>query len=169
MDNKQANLNEGIRARQVFLILEDGSKHGVVNTYDARQMAQEKGLDLLQVSHQDVPVCKLIDYGKFMYEKNKKDKHNKSNQTITKEIQLSYTTQDHDVQVKHKKVKEFLSDHMRVNYVMYLEGREKIMTNQAKDKFRELLNDFVEVATWHEPTISGERSKLKIQTTLLPK
>jgi len=116
--NKSGNiiLNDSIKASVVLLISEDGESKGEVNIDEAREIASQSGLDLWQVNHKSVPTCKLIDYGKFMYNKSKKQKNNKNvNQhKHTKEVRVSYKISQHDVEFKHKNILKFLKKGIKV-------------------------------------------------------
>jgi len=127
-------INEQIRFPRVRLIDSDGSMIGVVPMVDARKKAEEQDLDLVLISPQaDVPVCKIMDYGKFMFEQAKKDKENKRNQHITevKEIGLKLRTEEHDLDFKIKNVIRFLKDGDRVKVILKFRGREMTYTQQG--------------------------------------
>ena len=171
-DKKGSNavLNDRIRANTIILIMEDGSKLGEISKFDALNLATTKGLDLLQVSQEFMPVCKLIDYGKFLYEKKKKEKANAAHHKHheAKEIRTSPNISDHDLEIKHKKILEFLSKGFKVIYKMQLKDREKIMINQATQKFIENLKKFDGVATYEEIQRGGEGRKLTLSTVIKP-
>jgi translation initiation factor IF-3 len=106
-------INERIRVPQVRLIDEKGEQVGVVDTREALQMARDRGLDLMEVSAaSSPPVCKICDYGKFKYEKKKKEHEARKKQTVikVKEIQLRPQTEEHDLDYKFKNAKQFLED-----------------------------------------------------------
>ena len=120
-------INERIRVPQVRLIDEKGNQVGVVPTYEALQMARERGLDLMEISpNSSPPVCKICDYGKFKYEKKKKDAVAKKKQVAVKvkEIQLRPMTDDHDVSYKMKHMREFLGEGDKVRAAIAFRGRE---------------------------------------------
>ena len=161
----ETKVNERIRAQKIILVSDDGENKGCINRLDALAMAQAKGVDLIQVSYpenDDPPVCKLMEYGKFKYwqSKKKKQKHES-----VKEIRISYRIAEHDLDVKHKKICEFLSDHHKVKYSMILKGREKYMKDEALSKFNEILKTFEGKAQWQPVTILGEQ----VMTVLQPK
>lgn len=116
-----------IRAEQVRVIDEEGRQIGVFPIYQALELAEEKGLDLVEVAPDaDPPVCKIVDFGKFLYEQKKKEKEAKKKQKVieVKEIQFSPTIQDHDIEIKVKKIKEWLSDSSKVKINIRGVGRE---------------------------------------------
>ena len=107
---------------------------GVVTIVEARQRAEERDLDLVLISPQaEVPVCKIMDYGKFMFEQAKREKENKRNQHITevKEIGLKLRTEEHDLEVKIRNANRFLQDGDRVKVILKFRGREMTYTSQG--------------------------------------
>jgi len=165
--SKEYNVNHQIQAKKVDLVLIDGSLKEAIPLSEALFLAENENLDLVEVSPskgEKLPVCKMMDYGKMMYSQNKKDKSNKHVQR-DKEIKYSFNIDDHDLQVRHNKVKEFLTKHYIVRYVLELKGREKYMVEEAKKKFSQNLLDFEGDATWNIPLISGGR-RVEISTTL---
>jgi len=166
-EKDRAILNEKIRAYTVLLIGEDGTNYGEIALEDAKQIASDKGLDILQVSHQKVPTCKLINYGKFLYEQSKKSKYHKP--PVTKGMRTSYAIDNHDLKFKHAKVREFLAKGQRVAYSMILEGREKGKLSEALSIFGDRLVDFDDVCEWKKPpNVGSARRRVTISTTLTP-
>lgn len=126
---------------------------------EALAHAEEAGLDLVEVSASgDVPVCKIMDYGKYRYKQNKKLHDAKKSQTViqVKEIKLKPKTEDHDVQVKMNHIKKFLKNHDKVKVSMMFRGREIAFTDIGRklmEKIRnELANDCV---IDQEPRLEG--------------
>lgn len=121
-------LNKAIRAREVLIIHEDGSKQGPINKFEALKLAEESSLDMLQVGTQPngVAIVKFLDYGKYKYEQKRKQKDLKKNQVRTenREIRLTVGIGDHDLEVKAKKAREFLNDGDRVKVSLKFKGRE---------------------------------------------
>ena len=120
-------MNERIRAREVRLIDENGEMVGVMPPTRALEIARERDLDLVEISPNAIPpVCKLMDYGRFKYEQAKKENEARKNQkTITlKEIRLSPRTDEHDIDVKTRKIQEFLADGDRVRVSVKFRGAE---------------------------------------------
>jgi translation initiation factor IF-3 len=112
---------------QVRLIDEKGEQVGVVPTHEALRMARDRGLDLMEVSpNASPPVCKITDYGKFKYEKKKKEHEAKKKQTVikVKEIQLRPQTDDHDVEVKMRNIRKFLEEGDKAKITIMFRGRE---------------------------------------------
>src|SRR5258706_10950213 len=124
---RETRVNERIRTREVRLIDESGEMIGVMPTQRALDIARERNLDLVEVSPNAVPpVCKLMDYGRFKYEQAKKENEARKNQkTITlKEIRLHPRTDEHDVDVKTRKIQEFLAEGDRVRVSVQFRGAE---------------------------------------------
>lgn len=106
---------------------------------EARKKAEEQGLDLVLISpHADVPVCKIMDYGKHMFEQAKKEREAKKNQKVTtvKEVGLKLTTEEHDLGYKIKNACRFLQDGDRVKVVIKYRGREMAYTHRGYDVMR---------------------------------
>lgn len=137
---KEHRINFEIRVPKVLLIDENDEKQGIMLINDALAKANLKGLDLVEVAPKgQPPVCKLMDYKKHLYHLKKKKKHNESlNRTEDHEIRVSPTIQDHDLQIKAKKVKEFLDENCKVKIQVKLEGRERYIPNIVEDTAKRL-------------------------------
>ena len=126
MATKDLRINRQIRSREVFLIDENGEQKGVMNTYDAFRLAEEAGLDLVEVSPMaNPPVCKILDFGKYRYEMEKKQKEAKKNQTVTKlkEVRMQSKIADNDINTKSKALSEFLGEGNKVKVSIRFKGR----------------------------------------------
>src|SRR5256714_4202726 len=153
---RETRVNERIRTREVRLIDESGEMIGVMPTQRALDIARERNLDLVEVSPNAVPpVCKLMDYGRYKYEQAKKENEARKNQkTITlKEIRLSPRTDEHDVDVKTRKIQEFLAEGDRVRVSVKFRGAEM----RHPDIGRKLLDGIAEVL---KGTVVIERSPM---------
>ncbi len=122
-------VNRQIRAKEVRLIDENGKQIGIVPLQEAMRIAEEKGLDLVEIAPQaNPPVCKILDYGKFIYEQKKKEKEAKKKQKEhameVKDINLSLRIDEHDLKVKLKHMREFLQDGDKVRVRIRFRGRE---------------------------------------------
>jgi translation initiation factor IF-3 len=127
-------MNDAIRFREVRLIESDGSMIGVVPTSEARRRAEEQDLDLVLIANNpENPVCKIMDYGKFMFEQSKREKEARKNQKVTeiKELGMKLTTEDHDLNVKTKNANRFLLDGDRVKVLIKFRGREMAYQSQG--------------------------------------
>ncbi|WP_456342726.1 translation initiation factor IF-3 [Thermovibrio sp.] len=124
----QTRINERIRAREVLVIDEDGTKLGVMPTYKALEIAREKGLDLVEVSpNARPPVCRIMDFGKYKYQMQKKMHEAKKKQKTVevKTVKVRPRTDEHDMQVRIKQVRKFLEKGNKVKAVVMFRGREQ--------------------------------------------
>ncbi|QQG67030.1 translation initiation factor IF-3 [Desulfobulbus oligotrophicus] len=122
-------VNHDIDYREVRLIDADGTQRGIVRAEEALAIAQEQGLDLVEVSDKaDPPVCRIMNYDKFRYELKKKQQEAKKKQTVieTREIKFRPKTEEHDLSFKIRKIKEFLAQKNKVKITMRFRGREII-------------------------------------------
>lgn len=141
-DNKNLRINEQIRVREVRLIDEKGEQRGIVATLEAIRMAKELDLDLVEVAPQSSPpVCKVLDYGKYKFEMEKKFKDNRKNQKIVKvkEIRMQPKIDDHDLDFKSKHVRDFLADGDKVKVTIRFRGRELAHTELGEDVLKAVL------------------------------
>lgn len=154
-------INERIRVPQVRLIDEQGNQVGVVPTYEALQMARDRGLDLMEVSpNAQPPVCKICDYGKFKYEKKKKEQIAKKKQTVikVKEIQLRPQTEEHDLEYKFKSVRQFLIDGDKAKITIMFRGREITYADQGFKMMKQLQERVKDIAvTEAPPKLEGKK------------
>ena len=120
-------INDQIRAREVRLIDENGQNVGVVSKFDAIARAGDAGLDLVEISPDaDPPVCKILDYGKYKYQEQKKAAEARKNQKVVeiKEIKMRPSIDDHDYDVKMRAIKRFFEDGDKVKITLRFRGRE---------------------------------------------
>lgn len=140
-------INEEIRDKEVRLIDADGSMLGIMAAKDAQKLAATKNMDLVKISPQAVPpVCKIMDYGKYMFEQAKKEKEARKNQKVIsiKEVRISATIEDHDFNFKAKNAIKFLEDGDKVKVSVKFRGREMNYTslgNEVLNKFAETVKD----------------------------
>ncbi len=161
-DNNRPNniLNRNIKAKEVRLIDNEGNNHGVVPTSKALLMAEDKGLDLILVSpNQEPPVAKILDYGKYKYEIEKRAKEAKKKQHTVdiKEIKVRYKIDVHDYNVKINSIKKFLASGNKVKIVVMLRGREMQHNHLAYDLANRFLEDLKDVKMTLEkkPSMDG--------------
>ena len=132
---KRLRINEEIRVREVRLIDAQGEQRGVIATVDALNLAKESEMDLVEVAPQaNPPVCKILDYGKYRFEQEKRLRESKKNQKLVKmkEIRMQPKIEKHDLQFKAKHVKEFLEDGNKVKVTIRFRGRELAHTELGK-------------------------------------
>ncbi len=140
----RVRINKYIRVPQIRVVLEDGSNAGVMNTYDALKMAQDQGLDLVEINPKaQPPVCKIMDYGKYKYEEKKKAQLNKKNQQVQelKELTFRPNTDENDLSHKLAQAKGFLAEGDRVKFTIRFRGREIVHANIGKEKLDWILNE----------------------------
>ncbi len=125
--SKDVLMNEDIRAHEVRCIGDDGTQYGIISSKEAIQIAKEQGLDLVLIApNGKPPVCKIMDYGKFKYQQEKKKKEARKKQKIieVKEIKLSVKIAQNDVNYKIKHAREFIQAGKHVKFRVFLRGRE---------------------------------------------
>src|SRR4051812_5858749 len=142
-EKTRVRMNEGIRSPEVRCLGPAGENYGIIKIEEALKKAQEAGLDLIEVSPNAVPpVCKITDYGKYKYELKKKDKEIKAKAVVheTKEAQVKIGTSENDMNIKAKKIGEWLRQGHRVKIDLFLWGRYKYMEfNFLKDRLERFL------------------------------
>jgi len=144
-------INEEIRASKVRLIDEEKNQVGIVTASEALAMAKEKDLDLVAISpNADPPVCRLLDYGKYLYSLQKKahEAQKLQRKIHIKEIKFTPVIGDHDIEVKLKKIKQFLEEGNKVKITIWLKGRQKRkpeMLNIMTDRIVEILKDISDI------------------------
>ena len=129
-------INEEIRDKEVRLISDTGEQLGIMSSDEALAKAYDEGLDLVMMAPSAVPpVCKIMDYGKYRFERDKKEKEARKKQQVVevKEIQLSYRIDTHDFETKVKHALRFLGDGNKVRVVMKFKGREMSHMNIGKE------------------------------------
>lgn len=137
-------INENIKAKQVRLIDADNENRGIVSIKEALAIAEEYGLDLIEISPQaNPPVCKVLDYGKYRYEQQKKKNEAKKNQKIVeiKELKLRPAIETHDYDVKIKQAKKFLEQGNKVKFTMRFKGRELSANDMGKQIMTQIVED----------------------------
>ncbi len=139
---------------------------GIVNTSEALRLAEEMGLDLVEISpNADPPVCKITDYKKLLYEQKKKQKEikAKTQQVVIKEIRLGPNTDDHDFQFKLNHAKKFLSENAKVKFFVFFKGRSIVYKDQGEIlllKFATELEEYGKVESL--PTMDGKKMTMII-------
>ncbi|MGA8037117.1 MAG: translation initiation factor IF-3 [Candidatus Acidiferrales bacterium] len=159
-------VNERIRAREVRVVDEAGNQLGVMTYFDAMKAARDAGIDLVEISPNAVPpVCKLVDYGKFLYEQNKKaheaKKHQKSSHI--KEVKFRPSTAEHDFQVRKNQIIRFLGDGYKVKAMIFHRGREMAHQEVGRKKMDRLLKEILD----HAQVEFGPRMEANILLALL--
>lgn len=143
------NINERIRFPKIRLIDTDGKQLGIVTPREALRMAEEKELDLVLLSDKaDPPVCKIMDYGKFKFEQEKKarEARKKQHTAEVKEVKMRYNIGEHDYNVRLKSAQQFVAEGDKVKATVMFRGREIQHTNLAEDLLMRLAKDLEPVA-----------------------
>ena len=148
MATRELRINRQIRAHQVLLIDENGVQRGTMSVPEACRLAEEAGMDLVEVSpNANPPVCKILDFGRYRYEMEKKSREAKKNQTVVKikEIRMQPKIEKHDLETKSKAIAEFLSEGNKVKVSIRFRGRElahpelgKVVLDKILDALTEL-------------------------------
>lgn len=165
---KKFRVNQDISTNFVYLIDEKGEKIGKIETNEARMMAVKSGLDLVEVSpNSEPPVCKIMDFGSFLFEKKKKEKlQKKSSKSVeTKSIRIGIRISDHDLLVKQNSAIKFLQKGCPVKLILKFRGREVTHSDlgfQKIDKFFEGITEYAKID--QEPKQNG----MQITTLFIP-
>ncbi len=141
--------NEQIRAREVRVIGAEGEQLGILSRSDAIAAAKEAGMDLVEVATMaDPPVCRIMDYGKFKYETQKKKQEAKKRQTIIqiKEIKLHPKTDEHDYQTKVNHIRRFIENGDRCKVTIFFRGREIVHKDRGQSMLDKVVEDTKDIA-----------------------
>ena len=158
-------MNERIRSAEVRLIDQNGDNHGVVATSKALAMAEDADMDLVLISpNQEPPVAKILNYGKYKYELEKKAKEAKKKQHTVdvKEVKVRYKIDTHDYQVRIKNINKFIAQGNKVKIVVMLRGREMQHSNLEFDLANKFMEDLVgdTIAVEKKPQLEGRNVTL---------
>lgn len=163
VDQPQNRINEQIRAKEVRVV-GDNVEQGIYPIREARRMAQEQQLDLVEISpNADPPVCKILDYQKFLYQQKKKAKEQKANQvkTTLKEIRFGPQTDDHDYSFKLRHAISFLQEGSKVRAYVFFRGRSIVFKDQGKLLLLRFANDLEDYARVDQmPKLEGKRMSM---------
>jgi translation initiation factor IF-3 len=142
-------INDRIRAREIRVIDEKGEQLGILPPFEALKIARERGLDLVEVSPTAVPpVCRIQDYGKFLYEKEKSDRAAKKRQKVivVKEVKFSVTIDDHDFETRRNQALRFLKEGDKVKASLRFKGRQMAHRELGYSIINRLIRDIGETA-----------------------
>ena len=143
-------MNERIRVREIRVIDDTGAQIGIMAPPQALALAREKGLDLVEISPTaNPPVCRIMDYGKFQYLEQKRQRQAKKHQKVieVKEIKFRPKVDEHDYQFKKKHIERFLEDGDKVKATIFFRGREMAHPEIGRRILERLIEDLAEVAT----------------------
>lgn len=157
----QYRINEQIRAKEVRIVGDELTEPKVYPIFQALKLAEEKELDLVEISPNAVPpVCRIIDYSKFLYQLKKRQKEQKAKQikVNVKEIRFGPQTDDHDYQFKLKHAKGFLEDGDKVKAYVFFKGRSILFKEQGEVLLLRFANDLEDYAKVEQmPVLEGKR------------
>jgi translation initiation factor IF-3 len=139
-----------IRVREVRVVGADGAQLGIMPTQEALQFAEEQGFDLVEVApNERPPVCRIMDYGKYKYQRSKRQQLAKKKQKVilVKEIKLRPKTEEHDYQFKIQHVKRFLQEGHKAKVTVIFRGREMAHTELGRRVLDRIIVDLEDVAT----------------------
>ncbi len=140
-NNKLQNRIITNNRKEVRVVDETGKQLGIMPLEEALRLAEEKGLDLIQVTEKvEPPVCKMGDYGKYLYQQQKKERKTKIHSGELKEIRVGFKISPHDLEIKAKLAEKFLKKGDKVKITLVLRGREKALQGFAKEKIKLLID-----------------------------
>jgi translation initiation factor IF-3 len=158
IDRNQPRINDQIRLTPIRLIDAEGEQCGIVETADALSKAEEDGLDLVEIAPQErPPVCRIMDYGKYKYDRKKKNTQH-THTTKTKEIRLRPKTGQHDIDFKVRKAKGFLEHKDKVQVSVIFRGREMAHIEEGRKVMDSVIEQLSEIGKIEqEPSRMGRR------------
>ncbi len=165
----ETRINERIRVPQVRVIGDDGEQVGVIATREALAMAQAKGLDLVEVSPTArPPVCRIMDYGKFKYEQNRRARKARKNQHVMhlKEVKMRPKIDDHDYGFKIEHARQFIADRDKVKFTVTFRGREMAHQEIGHELIRKIIAEMADVASVEQHARSEGRT---LTMVMMPK
>ncbi len=151
---QETEINSNIRDAEVRVVGADGSQLGIMSSRKANELAEEQGLDLVKISpNANPPVCKIMDYGKFVFDKSKREKEQRKNQKVValKEVQLSMTIEQHDVDIKAKSALKFLQNGDKVKVSIRMSGRQQAYSDRGIETENAFAESLAEVAVIEKP------------------
>ncbi len=163
ISNKELQINEQIRDKELRVIDSDGSQLGIMSLRQAMEIAEQKNLDLVKIAPQaNPPVCKIIDYGKFRFEQAKREKEARKNQRVVeiKEVRLSLNIDTHDFETKKNHALRFISEGNKVKASIRFRGREMGHPELGLEIMRRFADAMSEVANVEKPAKLEGRTML---------
>ena len=153
-------INDQIRAKEVQIIDDEGKKIGPVSLNEALDMAYDRKLDLVLVApNNDIPICKLMNYGKYKFEQAKREKEEKKKQKTfeLKEIRITPNIEEHDFEFKCKNAKKFIEDGNKVKVTVRFRGRELNYVKLGEEVLNKFIEELSEIATPEKkPILEGK-------------
>lgn len=165
--SKNFLLNEEIREKELRVLGHDGEQLGLMSSKEALKIAEEKEMDLVMISPTaNPPVCKIMDYGKFIYEQSKKDKEAKKKQKVVnlKEVRVSPKIEEHDIMIKATNARKFLEEGDKVKITVRFRGREADYSHVGNKILQNFAEKLAEVSTIEKPAKLEGRNMIMILT-----
>ena len=173
ISNVTHQLNEEIRDKEIRLIGETGEQLGIMSADEALHIAEERGLDLVKISPQaQPPVCKLMNYGKFKFEQDKREKEARKNQRVidVKEVRMTPSIDVHDFEVKMNNAIKFLKSGCKVKVAVRFKGRELAHTNLGSDLLKRFADGCAEFCNVDKvPKLEGRQMIMFLTSKVPPK
>lgn len=151
---QETQINSAIRDPEVRVIGANGDQLGIMSSKEANEIADKEGLDLVKISPSaNPPVCRIMDYGKYLFDKTKREKEQRKNQKIVelKEVQLSMTIEQHDIDIKAKNAAKFLSNGDKVKVSIRMSGRQQAYFERGIETENKFAESLEELATIEKP------------------
>ncbi len=151
---QETQINEAIRDAEVRVVGANGEQLGIMSAKQANEIAEKEGLDLVKISPSAVPpVCKIMDYGKYLFDKTKREKEQRKNQKIVelKEVQLSMTIEQHDIDIKAKHATKFLLNGDKVKVSIRMSGRQQAYADRGVETENAFAESLSEISTIEKP------------------
>ena len=151
---QETQINSAIRDPEVRVIGSNGDQLGIMSSREANELADKEGLDLVKISPSAVPpVCRIMDYGKYLFDKTKREKEQRKNQKIVelKEVQLSMTIEQHDIDIKAKNAVKFLNNGDKVKVSIRMSGRQQAYFERGIETENKFAESLQEIAVIEKP------------------
>ena len=151
---QETQINSAIRDPEVRVIGSNGEQLGIMSAREANELADKEGLDLVKISPNAVPpVCRIMDYGKYLFDKTKREKEQRKNQKIVelKEVQLSMTIEQHDIDIKAKHATRFLNNGDKVKVSIRMSGRQQAYADRGVETENAFAQSLEEIAVIEKP------------------
>lgn len=151
---QETQINSSIRDPEVRVVGSNGEQLGIMSAREANELAEKEGLDLVKISPNAVPpVCKIMNYGKFLFDKTKREKEQRKNQKIVelKEVQLSMTIEQHDIDIKAKNATKFLLNGDKVKVSIRMSGRQQAYSDRGIETENTFAKSLEEISVIEKP------------------
>ena len=151
---QETQINSAIRDPEIRVIGSNGEQLGIMSSREANELADKEGLDLVKISPNAVPpVCRIMDYGKYLFDKTKREKEQRKNQKIVelKEVQLSMTIEQHDIDIKAKHATRFLNNGDKVKVSIRMSGRQQAYADRGVETENAFAQSLEEIAVIEKP------------------